>query len=173
MGAALRPRRRGGHPWTHGAGRGLVSQLPASGTREGRRGASASRTCSSARHVNSAKAGSASSQVRTPRQNVVGGARIELLGFLGPPLRRVQSRREAPCESARRCSACGARVARTSPSGRRPLPAPGAGLLAPPRRGQWKNPAFGVGDPGPRPRAEPGADLTREEPQSTPPPGFE
>ena len=79
-GAGANLRRRRVHPCTHGAGENLVLHLPASGAREsGREGSTArtSNTQGSARHVTSAKVGSASAQVRKLRQSWVGRARID------------------------------------------------------------------------------------------------
>lgn len=93
------------------------------------------------------QAGSASAQVR---QKVACSARPELLGVLGPRLGRVQSRRGAPYEPSRRCSACGAETAPTSPRGRRPLPAPGAWFASPTASRSVENPRVLGQRPGSR-----------------------
>lgn len=167
-GATLR--RRPAHPWARGAGKSLSLRPPRVGLRRNRAGGRASRTRyprGSARHVTSAKVGSASAQVRKLRPSRVRGARMDQLrGLFCAPRGRVGSRGEAPSEPAARGRTCGGprrpppRAADDAPLGPRRRPP------APARRGQWKNPAFRVGDPGRDGDCDsPGAACT-------PPPGF-
>lgn len=79
-GAGANLRRRGVHLWTQEADGTLVFLPLASSKGEGGREGSASRICCTqgfAKHMTSAKAGSASAQVRKLRQSLVGGVRIE------------------------------------------------------------------------------------------------
>lgn len=79
-GAGAKLRRRGVHLWTQEVGEALVFLPLASGKGEGGLEGGAGRICCTqgfAKHMTSAKAGSASAQVRKLRQSLVGGVRIE------------------------------------------------------------------------------------------------
>lgn len=163
--ASANLRRRWVHPCTHGAGENLVLRPHASGTRESGREGSTTGTCytqGSARHVTSAKVGSASAQVRKLRQSRVGVRGLISCGFILSSCGSGPRRREEALSEPQGAAA---------PAGNRGGPnlfqrhasswLRGAGPLSPAPCGQWKNPVFGVRDRelGPAP-------LTRKEPPS-------